>query len=93
MIRQREESLAIYERAGRADLAVQEREEIDILTAFLPQQLSEAETREAIAAAIRETGAVTVKDMGRVMAALKAGYAGRIDFAKAGAAVRAQLSG
>ena len=93
MIRQREESRAISERAGRADLAAQERDETEILAAFLPQQLSGAEMREAIAAAIRATDAVSVKDTGKVMAVLRAGYAGRIDLAKAGAAVRARLSG
>lgn len=93
MIKQRQESLAIYEQAGRTDLAAQEREEVEIITGFLPQPLSEAQTREAVAGAIRETGAGSIKDMGRVMAALKARYAGRMDFAKVGAAVKAQLSG
>ncbi len=93
MIKQRQESLAIYEQAERAELAAQEREEIEIITGYLPRQMSEAEAGEAIAAAIRETGAAGIKDMGKVMAALKARHAGRMDFAKAGAAVKAQLSG
>jgi uncharacterized protein YqeY len=93
MIKQRQESLAIYAGAGRTDLADQEREELEIIAGFLPQQLSEAEVQEAVTAAIRETGAAGMKDMGRVMAVLKARYAGRMDVAKAGAVVKAQLSG
>ena len=93
MIKQRHESLAIYTHAGRADLAAQEREELEIISDFLPQQLSEAETAEAITGAIRETGAAGIKDIGKVMAALKARYAGRMDFAKAGATVKTQLAG
>lgn len=91
MIKQREESLGIYEKAGRDDLAVVEREEIAILSEFLPQGVSEAEIDAAIRAAIASTGAVGGKDMGKVIAALKAEYPGRIDFGKASARVKAAL--
>jgi uncharacterized protein YqeY len=91
MIKQREESARIYDEAGRRELAEQEREEIAIIREYLPKQLSDAETEAAIAAAIGETGAASVKDMGKVMAALKARYAGQMDFGKAGAIVKAKL--
>jgi uncharacterized protein YqeY len=91
MIKQREESERIYRDAGRAELATQEAEEIVIIREFLPAQLSDADTERAIAAAIAEAGATSVKDMGKVMAALKARYAGQMDFAKASAAVKAKL--
>jgi uncharacterized protein YqeY len=92
MIKQREESEKIYRDAGRAELAKQEAEEIVIIREFLPKQLSEADMQKAIAAAIAEAGAASVKDMGKVIAALKARYAGQMDFAKASAAVKAKLS-
>ncbi|HEY9521289.1 MAG TPA: GatB/YqeY domain-containing protein [Methyloceanibacter sp.] len=91
MIKQREESEKIYRDAGRAELAQQEAEEIAIIREFLPKQLSEADTQKAIAEAIAEAGATSVKDMGKVMAALKTRYAGQIDFAKASALVKAEL--
>jgi uncharacterized protein YqeY len=91
MIKQREESVKIYADAGRADLAKQEAEEIDIIREYLPKQLSETDTQNAIAEAIAETGASSVKDMGKVMAALKSRHAGQMDFAKASALVRAKL--
>jgi len=91
MIKQREESEKIYKDAGRAELARQEGEEIAIIREFLPTQLSEADMQKAIAAAIAEAGAASVKDMGKVMAALKARYAGQMDFAKASALVKARL--
>ena len=91
MIKQREESEKIYADAGRAELAKQEAEEIAIIREFLPKQLSEADTQKAIGDAIAEAGASSVKDMGRVMAALKARYAGQMDFAKASALVKAKL--
>jgi uncharacterized protein YqeY len=91
MIKQREESQKIYTDAGRAELAAQESEEIVIIREFLPQQLSDADVEKAIAAAIAEAGASSVKDMGKVMAALKTRYAGQMDFAKASAAVKAKL--
>ncbi|WP_421759324.1 GatB/YqeY domain-containing protein [Devosia sp.] len=91
MIKQREESLGIYEKAGRDDLAVVEREEIAILTEFVPAGMSEAEIEAAIAAAIAKTGAAGAKDMGKVIASLKADFPGRIDFGKASAKVKAAL--
>jgi len=91
MVKQREESLAIYTQAGRDDLAVTEREEIAILNEFLPKGLSEAEVEAAIKEAIAKTGAQGGKDMGKVIAQLKADYPGRIDFGKASAKVKAAL--
>ena len=91
MVKQREESLDIYTKAGREDLAVTEREEIAIISEFLPKGLSEAEIDAAIQAAIAKTGAAGGKDMGKVIAALKAEYPGRIDFGKASARVKAAL--
>lgn len=91
MVKQREESLGIYEKAGREDLAVVEREEIAIISELLPQMMGEAEVDAAIAAAIAQTGAAGAKDMGKVIAALKADYPGRIDFGKASARVKAAL--
>ncbi|MNL58882.1 Yqey-like protein [compost metagenome] len=92
MVKQREESFAIYAQAGRADLATIEKEEIDILNEFLPKGLSEEEIDAAIRAAIVATGAEGAKDMGKVIAQLKADYPGRIDFGKASGKVRAALS-
>lgn len=91
MVKSRRESKEIYDKAGRADLAAQEGEEITIIEGFLPQPLTEAEVDEAIAAAIAETGAASIKDMGKVVAALKGKYAGRVDFGKASALVKAKL--
>jgi uncharacterized protein len=91
MVKSRKESQEIYEKAGRTDLATQESEEIAIIQSFLPQQLSEAETEQAILAAIAETGAASIKDMGKVVGALKGKYAGRMDFAKASALVKGKL--
>ena len=91
MVKQREESLGIYEKAGRDDLAGIEREEIAILSEFLPQGLSEEEVESAIIDAIKKTGAVDAKDMGKVVASLKADYPGRIDFSKASAKIRTAL--
>jgi uncharacterized protein len=93
MIKQRHESIELYEKGGRAELAAQEREEIAIIASYLPQQMSEAEARAAIDAAVAETGAGGMKDMGKVMAALKARHAGKMDFAKASALVKARLAG
>jgi uncharacterized protein YqeY len=90
-IKQRQESAELYEKGGRAELAEGERAEIVIIQSFLPAQLGEAETRAAIADAIKETGAASVKDMGKVVAALKSRHAGRMDFAKASAAVKGML--
>lgn len=91
MVKQREESLAIYTEAKREDLAVVEREEIAILGDFLPKGLSEAELETAIKDAIAKTGAESGKDMGKVIASLKADYPGRIDFGKASGKVKAAL--
>ncbi len=91
MIKQRRESLAIYEKAGRKEQAKQEAIEIAVIEEFLPKQMSEAEARDAIAAAIKETGAASGKDMGKVMAALKERYAGRMDFGKASGLVKELL--
>ena len=88
MIKQRRESLAIYEKAGRKEQAEQEAIEIAVIEEFLPKQMSEAEAREAVAVAIKETGAAGPKDMGRVMGALKQRYAGQMDFGKASGLVK-----
>ena len=93
MIKQRQESVELYEKGGRAELAAQEREEIAIIASYLPQQMSEAEMRAAIDAALTETGAAGMKDMGKVMAALKTSHAGKMDFAKASGLVKARLTG
>ena len=92
MIKQREESRDIYAKAGRPELAAQEAEEIVIIGEFLPQQLSDQETEKAIAEAVAEAGAESIKDMGKVMAALKSRYAGQMNFGKASALVKAKLS-
>lgn len=92
MIKQRQESQKIYEDNGRPELAAQEAAEIAVIASFMPAQLSEAEIDAAIAAAIAETGAAGMKDMGKVVGKLKEQYAGRMDFAKASAAVKAKLS-
>jgi len=91
MIRQREESARTYEEGGRLDLAQKERDEIGIIGRYLPRQLSENEVRKAIDAAIAETGAASIRDMGRVMATLKERHTGQMDFAKAGAAIKSAL--
>jgi uncharacterized protein len=91
MVKQRQESLATYEQAGREDLAAQERGEIDIIQSFMPKQLSDDEMKSEIAKTIAETGAKGIKDMGKVMGALKQRHAGRMDFAKAGPLVKSLL--
>ena len=91
MIKQRQESAGIYEQAGRAELAAQEREEAEIIASYLPKQLDEAATRQAIEAAIKETGAASMKDMGKVIGSLRGKYAGQMDFAKASALVKELL--
>jgi uncharacterized protein len=92
-VKSRQESVEIYDKAGRVDLATQEREEIAIIQSFLPQPLSPEETEAAIAAAIAETGAASIKDMGKVVGVLRAKYAGRLDMAKASAVVKVKLGG
>jgi uncharacterized protein len=93
MIKQRQEAFDIYAKAGRDDLAAQEREEIAIISAYLPKQLSDREAGEAISALIKELEAATLKDMGRTMAALKERFAGQMDFSKASALVKRLLAG
>lgn len=92
MVKQRRESAGIYEEAGRMELAQQEKEEIEIIESFLPKQLSDAETAAAVEAVIKETGAASIKDMGRVMGELKKRHAGQMDFARAGAIVKEKLA-
>ena len=93
MIKQRRESLAFYENAGRAEQAQQEAAEIAVIEEFLPRQMTEAEAKEAVAAAVTEVGAASPKDMGKVMALLKERHAGQMDFGKASGQVKAVLSG
>ena len=93
MVKQRQESLAIFEKEKRQDLASIERDEIAIITSFLPRQMDEAGVKAAIAAAIAETGAAGTKDMGKVVAALKAKHSGQMDFGKASGMVKAALAG
>jgi uncharacterized protein YqeY len=93
MVKSRQESLGIYEKAGREDLASQERDEIAIIQEFLPQQMSDDEMATAIAEAVTETGAAGMKDMGKVVAALRAKFSGRMDFGKASGLVKAKLQG
>ncbi len=92
MIKQRKESVTIYRDAGREDLAGREEEEIAVIESFLPKQMEEAEVEKAIADLILELGAKDIKDMGRVMGELKTRYAGKMDMARASAAVKAKLS-
>lgn len=92
LVKSRQESAEIYEKAGRDDLATQEREEVAIIAAYLPKQLDDAAVKAAVEATIAETGAASMKDMGKVVAALKAKFAGQMDFSKASAAVKAALS-
>jgi len=93
MIKQRQESVELYDKGGRTELAAGEREEIAIIEAYLPKQMSEADVKAAIAAVIAETNAAGMKDMGKVIAALKGQYAGQMDFGKASALVKAALTG
>jgi uncharacterized protein YqeY len=93
MIKQRQESVELYDKGGRAELAAQEREEIAIITAYLPKQMSEDEVKAEIASIIADTNAAGMKDMGKVIAALKAKFAGQMDFAKASGLVKAALAG
>jgi uncharacterized protein len=93
MIKQRQESVELYDKGGRAELAAQEREEIAIISAYLPKQMSDDDVKAAIAAAIAETGAAGMKDMGKVVAVLKGKYSGQMDFGKASGLVKAALTG
>lgn len=92
MVKQREESISLYEKGGRLELAQQEQEEIDIIRSYLPKQLSDQEIKDAVEQVVAELGATSLKDMGRTMAALRERYAGQMDFTKASGAVKAQLS-
>jgi uncharacterized protein len=91
MVKQRRESISLYEQGGRPELADQERAEITVIEGFMPTQLDDAGITAAITSIIAENGAASVKDMGKVMAALKDKYAGQMDFAKASALVKTQL--
>lgn len=91
MIKQRQESLKTYREAGREDLAEREQEEIQVIQRFMPKQLSEEELHAAVKSLIKKTGASGIKDMGKVMNALKAEYAGQADMGKAGAVVKQLL--
>lgn len=91
LIKQRQESVELYDKGGRPELAQQEREEIAIISAYLPKQMSEAEAHAAIAAVIKDVGAASMKDMGKVMAALKERHAGELDFSKASGMVKGLL--
>ena len=93
MVKQRQESARAYEEGGRLDMAEQERDEIAVLEEFLPRQLGEAEVETAIDAAVAETGAGGIRDMGRVMAQLKARHAGQMDFGRVGPIVKSRLAG
>ena len=93
LIKQRQEAVELYDKAGRTELAARERDEIEIINAYLPQQMSEAEAKAAIAEAIKATGATGMKDMGKVMAALKQNHSGKMDFGKASGWVKQLLAG
>jgi uncharacterized protein YqeY len=93
MVKQRRESVALYAQGNRADLVDKEEREIAVIERFLPKQMDAAETDAAIVAAIAEAGAASIKDMGKVMAALKAKYSGQMDFSAVGPAVKAKLGG
>lgn len=93
MIKQRNDSIEAYEKAGRADLVAQEQEEKAIIEAYLPQQMDLEEVKAAVRAVIASTGAASVKDMGKVMGELKAKFAGKMDFSKANGVVKELLSG
>ncbi len=92
MVKQRQDSIVAFELGGRPELAAAEREEMEIIQSYMPRQLSEAETAGAIKGIIAAVGAASVKDMGKVMAELKAKYAGQIDMGKAGAVVKSLLA-
>ena len=91
MVKQRNESAKIYEEGGRLELAEKERSEIEVIEQFLPKQMNEEELRAAVQKAIGDTGAESIRDMGRVMGTLKGAYAGQMDFGKAGGVVKELL--
>lgn len=92
MIKQRRESIEMYQKGGRADLVEQEQGEIAVIETFLPKQMSEDEVRAVVDQAIKDSGAASVKDLGKLMADLKAKYAGQMDFSKASAFAREKLA-
>ncbi len=91
MVKQRQESVAVYEQGGRPELAQQERDEIEVIQGYMPKQMTEDEAKAAVAGVIASVGATSVKDMGKVMAELKSKFAGQMDMAKAGAIVKGLL--
>ncbi len=93
MIKQRQEAGEIYDKAGRPELADRERGEIVIIQAFLPKQMSESDMQAAIAEVVKATGAQSLRDMGKVMSALKQAYAGKMDFGKASSLLKGMLAG
>ena len=92
MTKQRQESERAYEEGGRIDLAERERAEIEVIEEFLPRQLSDDEVASAIDRAISDTGANSIRDMGKIMGALKEKYTGQMDFGSVGAKVKGKLS-
>lgn len=93
MVRQRQESIELYRQGNRQELVDKEQAEIDLIERYMPKKLSESEQADAIAKAIADTGAASIKDMGKVMAALKQAHAGKMDFGKASGLVKGMLSG
>ena len=91
MIKQRKESIELYEKGGRTDLADKEKKEIEIISAFLPAQMDDEAVKTAIETQIQAVGATSMKDMGKVMGALRAKYAGQMDFGKASAIIKSLL--
>ena len=92
MIKQRKESIELYQKGGRDDLVAKEKAEIDLITSFMPAQMDDSAIQAAIKEVIVQTGASSIRDMGKVMGALKAKYAGQMDFGKASALIKAQLN-
>src|ERR1700761_6867572 len=92
MIKQRQEAVELYDKGGRPELAAAEREEITVISAYLPKQMSDDDVKAAISAIVAETGAAGIKDMGKVIGVLKTKYAGQMDFGKASGLVKAALS-
>ncbi len=91
MIKQRRESIALYEQGNRPELAKQEQEEIEIIQSFMPKQMDDAEVAAAVKDAVQKAGAASVKDMGKVMAILKEQYSGRMDFSRVSGLVKQSL--
>lgn len=91
MVKSREDAAGLYDKGGRPELAAKERAEIAVILGFMPAQMADTEIEAAVAAAIAETGAASIKDMGKVMGVLKGRHAGSMDFGKAGALIKAAL--